>query len=206
MSDVLEREMTAGSCPIRFLEAGARPGKDILLLHGMSFSADTWREIRTLSRLADAGFHGVAIDLPGFGRSPACSAPATEIIPEIITRQELEKPVLVGPSMGGRISLELALRRPDLVGGIVLVAPVGVVENRARLHEIRVPCLVVWGGADTIAPLENGRLLAREIAGAHLTVIEDGPHPCYLAEPGIWHRELLAFLDEHFSAARQEVS
>jgi len=153
--------------------------------------------------LADAGYHAVAIDLPGFGQSPGCNTPAREFLPETIRRQELDRPVLVGPSMGGRVSLELALGHPDLVGGLVLVAPVGVAENRSRLSEIRIPCLVVWGGADTVAPLENGRLLAREIAGARLTIIEDAPHPCYLEESGIWHRELLSFLDDHYSKERR---
>lgn len=58
--------------------------------------------------------------------------------------------------------------------------------------------MILWGGDDRISPLENGRLLAREIGGASFFVIDGATHPCYLEQPEIWHRELLAFLLERW--------
>ena len=199
MTDIDAREVQAGPCTVHFLEAGAPGGQGVLLLHGMSFQAQTWQEIDTLTQLASAGHHAAALDLPGFGKSAPCTATPEEVLQEFIREVKLDRPVLVGPSMGGRVSLEFALAHPELVGGLVLVGAVGVQENRTRLGQIKVPCQIVWGGADSISPLENGRILESEIPDASLEVLDGAPHPCYLEQTDRWHQILLHFLKERFS-------
>lgn len=51
-----------GSSP----SAAAAPGaaRNVLLLHGAKYSAQTWEDLGTLSVLADAGFRVAAVDLP----------------------------------------------------------------------------------------------------------------------------------------------
>jgi abhydrolase domain-containing protein 14 len=68
-----------------------------------------------------------------------------------------------------------------------------------QLQTIQVPCLVLWGSKDRVAPLDSGRLLEERISGAELKIFEDAGHPCYLDQPDLWHEELLAFLDKNFS-------
>ncbi|MFP7753423.1 alpha/beta fold hydrolase [Thermodesulfobacteriota bacterium B35] len=195
MTEIRSKTIAAQGCTVHYLEAGEPDGRDVLLLHGLKFRAATWEELGTLERLAEAGCHAVALDMPGFGESPACGQDEDRVLAAVITGLGLDRPVLVGPSMGGRIALEFALDHPELVGGLVLVGAVGVEENRARLAEIRVPTLIVWGSEDAVSPLANSDILASEIAGARKMVIDGAPHPCYLDKPDIWHTALTDFLD-----------
>jgi pimeloyl-ACP methyl ester carboxylesterase len=47
----------------------------------------------------------------------------------------------------------------------------------ARVPRVTVPSLVVWGRADRITPLSDGRRLSRELRGARLEVLEAGHAP-----------------------------
>lgn len=176
------------------LAAGPVTGRAVLLLHGMKFQAETWRRLGTLEFLAGAGLRAVAVDLPGFGRSPAGAATPGQVLEALLRRFALARPVLLGPSMGGRVALEFCLASPELLGGLILVGAVGVIENRSRLGEIRVPVLAVWGGSDTVSPPANGRLLAAEIPGCRLLEIPGAPHPCYLDHAPLFNREVAAFV------------
>jgi abhydrolase domain-containing protein 14 len=199
MQNIHEKYVRTGASEIHILAAGAPGGRDIILLHGMKFQAETWRKLNTLEQLAAAGHRVLAVDMPGFGRSKAGSEPPDSVLRAIIGQEKLTRPVLLGPSMGGRLCLEFAIGNPALVGGLVLVGAVGVQENKEKLAAINIPCLIIWGGNDQISPLTNGQLLAREIKDARLVVIDQAPHPCYLEQPEIFHRELLAYLSEGFS-------
>ena len=193
--DIREKMITLGPCEVCCLQAGTETGKDIVLLHGMKFNGDTWRKLGTLEQLAKAGYRVTALDLPGFGRTKSCQLQPDQVLEELIPQEKMSRPILVGPSMSGRISLEFAINHPDLVGGLVLVGAVGVEENREHLSSIKVPTLIVWGGEDAISSIGNAYLLEKEISNSHLFVIDSAPHPCYLEHPDLWHRELLAFLE-----------
>ena len=196
--EVIQKEARIGGCAINLLKAGSTKGKDILLLHGMSFQAETWKNLGTLTVLADAGYDVTAADMPGFGLTKKCGVGPDGVLVKLIEEEGLKKPVLVGPSMGGRISLNFALDHPELVGGLVLIGCVSVEENRSRLSGIKVPTFIVWGSHDHIAPMSNAQLLQSEIAGSKLLVIEGAKHPAYLDDPVLWHRELVGFLRENY--------
>ncbi|MEN8140009.1 MAG: alpha/beta hydrolase [Thermodesulfobacteriota bacterium] len=187
-----------GDCQLHFLQDGGKGKADLLFLHGMKFQAATWSELGTLAKMAAEGYRATALDLPGFGLSPAAEADPLEVVRNFIDSQGLEKTILVGPSMGGRVALEFALANPGLLAGLVLVGAVGVEENRQRLAEIKVPTLIIWGGEDAISPVSNGHLLDKEIENSQLLIIDSAPHPCYLEEPDIFHWELTNFLAENF--------
>jgi pimeloyl-ACP methyl ester carboxylesterase len=198
MSDILQKTVHAGNCSINCLKSGSSKGKDILLLHGMSFQTQTWRDLGTLNVLGDAGHDVTAIDMPGFGLTKKCGMGPDAVLEKFLEVEGLRKPVLVGPSMGGRISLNFALDHPGLIGGLVLIGCVSVEENRDRLSTIKVPTLIVWGSNDHIAPMSNAELLHTEIKGSKLLIIDGARHPAYLDNPGLWHTELLAFMDGNY--------
>jgi 3-oxoadipate enol-lactonase len=70
-------------------------------------------------------FRLLRVDLRGFGNSPLEPGPfaqARDLI-EALEAHGMERAALVGVSLGGRVALEAALARPELVSALVLVAP-----------------------------------------------------------------------------------
>jgi len=192
--DCLSRSLDLDGCVVHLLEAGPVADPPVVLLHGMKFSAATWQELGTLTQLAVAGYHALALDLPGFGRSPACALEQGEVLARVLRALRLERPCLVGPSMGGRICLDAAIAFPHRLGALVLIGAVGVEERLERLLGLELPTLILWGGADQVAPPDHAGLLQQAITGARLVLLPAAPHPCYLHDSARWHEELLAFL------------
>lgn len=131
---VTERTVVLAGFRTRLLETAPRPGAapggaPILLLHGYSDSADTWR--RVLALLADRGQRAAAIDLPGFGTADRLVAdePMFDQYLRIVraTCEALwadEPPILVGNSMGGALALRCAEEQPS-PAGVVPIGPAG---------------------------------------------------------------------------------
>ncbi|MFL5922092.1 MAG: alpha/beta fold hydrolase [Gaiellaceae bacterium] len=70
-------------------------------------------------------FRLLRVDLRGFGRSPLPPEKFSNARDLIAALDEhgFERAALVGGSLGGRVVLEVAVARPDLVSALVLVAP-----------------------------------------------------------------------------------
>ncbi len=121
-------------------EAGPTNGPIAILIHGWSSSSFTWAPV--LPELSKR-YRCIAIDLPGFGRSPAPAEKPTiagyaELIAQMIIKLngDQDRAVLVmGHSMGGQIATTLALRYPVLVDKLVLLNPAlsGRLSTRVNL-------------------------------------------------------------------------
>lgn len=132
---------TINNQPISVWEEGPPNGPIAILIHGWSSSSFTWAPIMpVLSRR----YRCVAVDLPGFGRSPAPSRPPTiagyaDLIAQVIEHfsdSDSERSALVlGHSMGGQIAVTLALRHPLLIERLVLLNPAlsGRLSTRVNL-------------------------------------------------------------------------
>jgi pimeloyl-ACP methyl ester carboxylesterase len=103
-------------------------GEPILLIHGASSHIGTWKP--TIVPMLRDRFHVVAYDRPGMGyteeRPTGSDALALQarVAASVIEAQGLKRPIVVAHSWGGAVALRLALDRPDLVGGLILIAPV----------------------------------------------------------------------------------
>jgi pimeloyl-ACP methyl ester carboxylesterase len=113
---------------------------------------------------------------------------------------------LIAQSMGGVVAMHAALRRPELITHLVLSATSGGMQMEAfgaedwrpavldghpglpdwfiryrsdlttELSALRIPTLLLWGGADPISPVQAGRRLASVLPQAELHIIPDGGH------------------------------
>lgn len=117
-------------------------GDPLLLLHGFSGAVSTWAAI--IEELAD-DFQLVAIDLLGHGASDAppelpnyrMESAAADII-DLLGQLGLEKPKLLGYSMGGRLALFLALHYPGQIRSLILEsASPGLADERAQSQRRR---------------------------------------------------------------------
>ena len=188
---------------VRVRSAGEPTAPAVLLLHGARFSSADWVELGTLTALSEAGLFAVAVDLPGYGESPDLRREGGEAVEPVaflgalLEALRLERVVLVSPSMSGRFSLPFLTARPAALAGFVPVGVVGIpglLEERAEaLRELEVPTLVVWGGADAVIPIEQGRALVEALPNAELWELPGAQHPCYLDDPDAFHARLIAF-------------
>jgi pimeloyl-ACP methyl ester carboxylesterase len=113
-------------------EAGT--GEAVILLHAGIADRTMWAE--HLPRLAAAGVHAVAVDLPGFGDAPVATGEQAPWADVLATMDALgiDGAMLVGSSFGGAVALRAALVAPGRIRGLALVsAPAPGVEESGEL-------------------------------------------------------------------------
>ena len=115
---------------ISYYIGGDRKGKPVVLLHGggTDHALLSWRE--TIPALIGAGYYVLAPDHPGYGHSPLPDYPVTmdnltTYFARFIEQLGLERPSLVGVSMGGAVAISYALRASQNVSRLVLVGSYG---------------------------------------------------------------------------------
>src|SRR5215475_7608542 len=115
-----ERFAEVRGCRLRYLVAG--DGETLVLVHGLGGAASNWL---ALAPLLLPGRRVLVPELPGHGGSEPLPAAANlnayaDRLGLVAEWEGLSHSGVVGHSLGGAIVLRLAIRRPDLVGGLVL--------------------------------------------------------------------------------------
>ena len=192
-------ELREGSVDLRgqrihMLTAGPGGGRSVLLLHGAKFHSGTWEELGTLDLLAKAGYRALALDLPGFGKSPRWQPDRARFLAELLPLLEIGRPVIVSPSMSGALVFPLILEHPERVAGFVPVAPAGTLRYAPRLKNSPVPTLIFWGEKDRLFPVAQAETLAASFTRAKVVILPGAQHPAYLDQPERFHEALLDFL------------
>lgn len=100
-------------------------GRDVIFIPGMSSSRDVWT---TTADALDDTYRVHLVQVNGFAGAPvgangdgAVSAPVAEEIARYISENHLDRPAVIGHSMGGTIGMMLAARHPNAVGKLMVV-------------------------------------------------------------------------------------
>lgn len=127
-----QRWVTVANRPINVIEMGEGPA--MVFVHGLSGSWPNWLEQLTVFA---QGHRVIAMDLPGFGHSPMPEEHITisvyaRILDGLLETLGVDAATLVGNSMGGFVSAELAIAYPQRVERLVLVSAAGISTYRHR--------------------------------------------------------------------------
>ncbi|MFZ6768217.1 alpha/beta fold hydrolase [Undibacterium sp. Di26W] len=99
-------------------------GRDVILVPGLSSSPRVWAEL--VKAVPGYRYHlvqvsGFAGQAKGGNTEGAVAAPVAEEIARYIQQQGLQKPVLIGHSMGGSIGMMVAARHPQAISKLMVV-------------------------------------------------------------------------------------
>ena len=178
------RRVELPGAEVAYCEIGE--GEPIVFLHGISGSWQNWLE--TLPRFART-HRAIALDLPGFGRSPM---PSWKIDVPAYGRLLLDfcekvgvgpGAALVGNSLGGFVGAEAATAAPGRFGRLALVSAAGIV-NTWNPRERALATAFAW---ETFGP--HFALRAREIIGRPR--LRQAVFGRFVRYPGLLRPELL---------------
>ena len=160
----------------------------LVFLHYYGGSSRTWAHVT--ARLAPR-FQCVAIDHRGWGKSdaPAGGYGLADLAADaegVIAALKLQRYVLVGHSMGGKVAQLMASRRPPGLEGLILVAPAPPPPLVVPAH-MRDMMIGAYATRETVEKTIDDVLTAKTLSAADRTqVIEDslrGAPPAKLAWP-----------------------
>jgi len=131
----IRSRMVAGinGLTMHLLEAGSEGRPCVLLLHGFPELAYSWRKV--MLPLADAGFHVVAPDLRGYGRTTGWDADydgdvdsfrmlnlARDVLELVWAVEEKSVAAVIGHDFGSPLAAWCALVRPDVFRSVALMS------------------------------------------------------------------------------------
>jgi pimeloyl-ACP methyl ester carboxylesterase len=161
---------------VRYRSAGepstGEPRPVLVLLHGIGRTLEDWSENMPVLGRSHRVF---ALDFPGCGLSDKPALPYTTpflagFVRDFLRALRLERVVLVGNSMGGGISLEFAAQFPELLEGLVLVAPAGMGPKGAQFLGL---CSIPVFGELITRPSRLGSKRALELLFADRSLMTD---------------------------------
>ena len=176
---------------VHYHEAGQGPV--VLFLHGSGPGASGWSNFRhNYPAFAEAGFRALVPDTLGYGYSskPEDADYTLDFLVGAVERflaaVGVERCAVVGNSHGGAMSIRLALRRPELVERLVLMAPGGLEERdvymkmdgiRAMVKAFMDPAGITRASMRRVFELQlfDGSLVTDELLDERVSIAELQP-------------------------------
>lgn len=143
-------------------------GQPLVLIHSLLADASSWDELIPILR---PHARVIVADLPGFAGLPPVTgglAPVAAILGDAIVALELPAPpVLIGNGYGSFLALRLALDRPGLPGGLVLIGSGAVFPQPGRAAFRAMREAASAGGLAAIADTAMARLFGAAFREEH---------------------------------------
>jgi 4,5:9,10-diseco-3-hydroxy-5,9,17-trioxoandrosta-1(10),2-diene-4-oate hydrolase len=176
---------------VHYHEAGQGPA--VVFLHGSGPGASGWSNFRhNAGYFADKGFRAILPDTLGFGYSSKPDVAAYTLdflvgaLERFLSAIGVERCAVVGNSHGGAMAIRLALRRPETVERLVLMAPGGLEERdvymkmegiRAMVKTVMDPAGVTRAAMRRVFELQlfDPSLVTEELIGERIQLAELQP-------------------------------
>ena len=98
-------------------------GQPLIILHGLFGQSDNWNTLA--KRFAEQNFQVFTVDLRNHGLSPHSDdfnfQVMSDDIVELISDNKLQKVILIGHSLGGKVAMEFAIKHPDVLDKLIVV-------------------------------------------------------------------------------------
>ena len=127
MADITHRLIDTNGIRMHIAEAGPDQGPCVIMCHGFPESWYSWRH--QLHALADAGYHAIAPDMRGYGRTsrPADPVQYTQLrlvgdMVGLLSQLPHDTAVIAGHDWGAPVAWNASLFRPDLFPAIVALS------------------------------------------------------------------------------------
>ena len=123
------RFIDVGGVKVHYNEMGT--GMPVILIHGSGPGAYGWANFSRNMEPLSKHFRAICIDLPGFGQSDMKPAGVpipgwwAEIVGRFMDALDIKQAHFIGNSLGGMITLKLALTQPQKVGRMLLMGTGG---------------------------------------------------------------------------------
>ncbi len=115
-------------------------GEPVIVLHGWGANINT---VLPIVNILKDRYKVYALDLPGFGESeepkePISSFEYAKIVKDFIVDEGIEKASFIGHSFGGKLSIIMGSKYPDMVNKIVLIDSAGLIPKRGIDYYVKV--------------------------------------------------------------------
>jgi pimeloyl-ACP methyl ester carboxylesterase len=167
--------------PINYVDIGEGDLEPIVFVHGLGGQWQNWLENIPRAALER---RVIALDLPGFGRTPMPRDRVTisgygRCVDALCEKLSLGRVDMVGNSMGGYIAAEVAIQFPERIDQLILVSAAGItsadIVHRPILTVGRVAAAVATYGAARhrqIASRPKSRHMALALVARHPSLLK----------------------------------
>ncbi|MEY3416734.1 MAG: hypothetical protein RL060_845, partial [Bacteroidota bacterium] len=97
-------------------------GQPVIILHGLMGSSDNWL---TVSKPLSEQYKIYLVDQRNHGRSPWDDTMNYDVMANdlwtFIKQHHIEKPIIIGHSMGGKVAMKFATEHPDVIAKLIVV-------------------------------------------------------------------------------------